>query len=95
MRPIYHRDEGRVQAHIFVAALAFLLERALEKKLRAARIELSAKAALEALRTVHVVELKVGSEQKRGITGIHHRARQVLGALSISALEPPQNTETI
>jgi transposase len=95
MRPIYHRDEGRVQGHIFVAVLAFLLERALEKKLKAARIGLSAKAALEALRTVHVVELKVGSEQKRGITGIHHRARQVLGALSISTPEPPQNTETI
>ncbi len=32
MRPIYHRNDGRVQAHIFVAALAFLLGRALEKK---------------------------------------------------------------
>jgi transposase len=35
-RPIYHRDDGRVKAHIFVAALVFLLQRALEKKLRAA-----------------------------------------------------------
>ncbi len=95
MRPIYHCDDDRVQAHIFVAVLAFQLERALEKKLKVARIGLSAKAALEALRTVHVVELKVGSEQKQGITGNHHRARQVLGALGISALEPPQNTETI
>jgi transposase len=51
---INHRDKGGVQGHIFVAVLAFLLERVLEKKLKAARIGLSAKAALEALRTVHI-----------------------------------------
>ena len=42
MRPIYHRDDGRVQGHIFVAVLAFLLKRALEKKLKAAGSGLSA-----------------------------------------------------
>ena len=36
VRPVYHRRDERVRAHIFVAALAFLLDRALEKKLRAA-----------------------------------------------------------
>ena len=45
MRPIYHQTDERVQAHIFVAALAFLLHRALEKKLKAAGIELSATEA--------------------------------------------------
>ena len=38
MRPIYHRTDDRVQAHIFVAALAFLLHRAIEKKLKTARL---------------------------------------------------------
>jgi Transposase DDE domain len=42
MRPIYHQTDERVQAHIFVAALAFLLHRAIEKKLKAARLDLSA-----------------------------------------------------
>jgi transposase len=36
LRPIYHRTDSRVEAHIFVAALAFLLHRAIEKKLKAA-----------------------------------------------------------
>src|SRR5947207_7894027 len=40
MRPIYHRTDDRVQAHIFVAALAFLLHRAIEKKLKAAGLDL-------------------------------------------------------
>jgi hypothetical protein len=34
LRPIYHRTDDRVQAHIFVAALAFLLHRAIERNSR-------------------------------------------------------------
>jgi transposase len=41
MRPIYHHRPNRVRAHIFVAALAFLLARALEKKLKAAGVPMS------------------------------------------------------
>lgn len=52
LRPIYHQTDQRVQAHIFVAALAFLLQRAIEKKLKAAGVDLSATEALQALRTV-------------------------------------------
>jgi transposase len=89
MRPIYHRRKERVQAHIFVAALAFLLDRALEKKLKAARVPMSAAEALKALRTVHVVDLEVGPTRKRGTTGGSARARQVLAALGITDREPP------
>ena len=60
MRPIYHQRAKRVRAHIFVAALAFLLDRALEKKLKAAWVPMSSAQALEALRTVHVVDIRVG-----------------------------------
>ena len=34
MRPIWHRVERRVRAHIFVAALAFLMDRMLERVLK-------------------------------------------------------------
>ena len=94
MRPIYHHDDGRVQAHIFVAALAFLLERALEKKLKTAGIRLSAKAALEVLRTIHVVEMEIGPRHKQGVTGGNNQAREVLKALGITAVVPPQVSET-
>ncbi len=89
LRPIYHRRKERVQAHIFIAALAFLLDRALEKKLKAARVSMSAAEALKALRTVHVVDLKVGPTHKRGVTAGSARARQVLAALAITDREPP------
>ena len=88
LRPIYHRNEERVRGHVFVAALAFLLQRALEKKLKASGLSLSAEKALEALKTIHVVDIKVGSEHKRGVTTGRRRARQVVHALGISNLEP-------
>jgi transposase len=90
MRPIYHRKKERVQAHIFVAALAFLLDRAIEKKLKAAGVPLSSQEALKALRTVHVVDIKVGGGVRRGTTAGSSRAREVLTALGISDREPPK-----
>jgi len=93
MRPIYHRTKPRVEAHVFVAALAFLLDRALEKKLHAKGVDLSAPAALEALRTIHVVDVKVGQVRKRGVTAGSSRARQVLTALGIKGCESPATGE--
>jgi hypothetical protein len=90
MRPIYHQRPKRVRAHIFVAALAFLLDRALEKKLKAAGVPMSSAQALEALRTVHVVDIRVGAEIRRGVTTGNHQARQILAALGISDREPLQ-----
>jgi transposase len=90
MRPIYHRRPKRVRAHIFVAALAFLLARALEKKLKAAGVPMSSAQALEALRTMHVVDIRVGAEIRRGVTAGNHQARQILAALGINDREPLQ-----
>lgn len=90
MRPIYHQQPKRVRAHIFVAALAFLLDRALEKKLKAAGVPMSSAQALEALRTIHVVDIRVGAEIRRGVTAGNHQARQILAALGISDREPLQ-----
>src|ERR1700682_6305013 len=90
MRPIYHQRPKRVRARIFVAALAFLLDRALEKKLKAAGVPMSSAQALEALRTIHVVDIRVGAEIRRGVTAGNHQARQILAALGISDREPLQ-----
>ena len=90
MRPIYHHRPKRVRAHIFVAALAFLLARALEKKLKAAAVPMSSAQALEALRTIHVVDIRVGQEIRRGVTAGNHQARQILAALGIKDREPVQ-----
>lgn len=90
MRPFYHRTANRVRGHIFVATLAFLLERALEKKLKAKGVGLSPRDALQALETVHVVETEIGTHLKVGVNGGSGRARQVLAALGITKLDAPQ-----
>ena len=90
MRPIYHQTDERVQAHIFVAALAFLLHRAIEKKLKATRLDLSATEALRALRSVRVVDIDLGNgTTKRSVTRGTQRAASVLRALAITDLDPP------
>jgi len=90
MRPIYHQTANRVQAHIFVAALAFTIHRAIEKKLKTAGLDLSATQALIALKTVRVVDINLGGDAaKRSVTRGTHRAAAVLRALGITDLDPP------
>jgi transposase len=89
MRPIYHQTNRRVEAHLFVAALAFLLDRALEKKLKAAGMDLSSQEAWQVLRTVRVVEIDVGrQEPQRSVTRGSGRAARILKALEIRNLSP-------
>jgi transposase len=90
MRPIYHQTDERVAAHIFVAALALLLHRALERKLKKAGLDLSATEALQVLRTVRVVDFELGPAQfKRSVTRGTARAARILRALGIRELDPP------
>jgi transposase len=89
MRPIWHRVERRVRAHIFVAALAFLVERMLERALKDAGVPLSAQAALTALQTVRHVRFRVAGNLRMGVTPGSSRARQVLKVLKLSDTRPP------
>jgi transposase len=89
MRPIYHHKADRVRAHIFVASLAFLIDRALEKKLKASDIDISSKEAWQLLKTVRVVEIDLGNgKRKRSVTHGSSRAARILKALGINDLDP-------
>ena len=89
MRPIYHRTVSRVEAHIFIASLTFLLDRALEKNLKSAGIDLSSKEAWQALRTVRVVDIDLGNgEHKQSVTQGSSRAARILRTLGIKDLDP-------
>jgi len=90
MRPIWHHNERRVRAHIFVAALAFLMERMLERALKDAGVPLSAQSALAALQTIRHVQFRVNGELRSGATPGTSRARQVLKALKITNPRPPR-----
>ncbi len=90
MRPIYHQIEPRVKAHIFVAALALLVQRLLGRHLKEAGVDLSPARAMEALSTVRLVTFRLdGQPERRGVTGGCPDARLVLTALKLVDQRPP------
>ena len=90
MRPIYHQREARVKAHIFVAALALLVQRLLDRRLEEAGINFSAERAMEALQTVRLVTFRMDDRpERRGVSGGCPDARRVLKALKLTDLKPP------
>jgi transposase len=90
LRPIYHQVEPRVKAHIFVAALALLVQRLLGRRLKESGVDLSPARALQALSTVRLVNFRMeGQEERRGVAGGSGDARLVLKALDLVDQRPP------
>jgi transposase len=90
MRPIYHQIESRVKAHIFVAALALLVQRLLGRRLKDAGVNLSPTRALEALSTIRLITFRLQDQpERRGMTGGCPDARLVLKALKLVDQRPP------
>jgi transposase len=89
MRPIFHQKAERVQAHVFVASLAFLLDRALEKKLKSAGLDISSREAWQLLKTVRVVDIGLGDHKTtRSVTHGSGRAAKILRILGLKNLNP-------
>ena len=90
MRPIYHQIESRVKAHIFVAALALLVQRLLHRRLE---------RALQALSTLRLGTLRLDDQsERRGVSGGCSDARRVVKALGLTDLRPPcppENAKTV
>jgi transposase len=94
LRPIYHQVESRVKAHIFVAALALLVQRLLGRRLKEAGVDLSPGRAMQALSTVRLVTFHLeGQPERRGVAGGCADARLVLKALNLVAQRPPAPPE--
>jgi transposase len=90
LRPIYHQLEIRVKAHIFVAALALLVQRLLGRRLSEAGVDLSPARAMQALETVRLVTFRLkGQPERRGLAGGCPDARLVLKALKLVDQRPP------
>jgi transposase len=94
LRPIYHQIEMRVKAHIFVAALALLVQRLLGRRLKEAGTDLSPARAMQALATVRLVRFHLeGQPERRGVASGCPDARLVLKALKVVDPRPPAPPE--
>ncbi len=89
LRPIFHWRQRRVEAHIFIVFLAFLLAKVLELKLRAAGIDLSIAHALDQLGQFKAVE-HTWEEQAIVVqtTRPDRLTERILGALRIRLSNP-------
>jgi transposase len=62
-RPIFHWTPKRIKGHFVVCFIAFVLERALERKLKANKIAASPEKIKEAIGSMAVSEIKLKGEQ--------------------------------
>jgi transposase len=65
LRPIHHRLERRVEAHIFVAFLAYCLQITLKNSLRNQAPGLSSQAVMEKLATIQMIDVWIPTRDHR------------------------------
>jgi transposase len=65
IRPIYHHKEARIEAHIFVAFVAYCLQVTLKQRLRALAPGLTPRAVLEKFSTIHMVDVHLPTTDGR------------------------------
>ena len=94
LRPVWHRTAERVRGHVQVAALALLLQRMLDRRLREAGLDLSANTALRVLQTVRVVDFEdAEGGRHRVVTKGSEVAQKLLRALKMRRKPPPRAPE--
>jgi hypothetical protein len=81
LRPIHHRSDPKVRAHVCICVLALLLLRALDGRLKPAKV--SSAAALETLEAVRLNLLLEGKTPFYTVTRTNAQARALLKTLGL------------
>ena len=72
LRPIYHQDEPRIEAHIFIAFMAYCLQVTLARRLRELAPGLTARAVLEKFTAVQLLDVHIPTTDGRQIVLTRH-----------------------
>jgi hypothetical protein len=67
IRPIFHQDEKRIEAHIFIAFLAYCMQITLTRRLHALAPGLTARSALEKFAAVQMIDVHLPTTDGREI----------------------------
>jgi len=67
IRPIFHKDEQRIEAHIFVAFLAYALQVTLTRRLHALAPGLTARSALQKFAAIQMIDVHLPTTDGREI----------------------------
>ncbi len=86
-RPIFHWTPKRIKGHFVVCFMAFVLERALESKLKANKIEASPETIKEAIQSMEVSEILFRGERYYLKSNHLPLASKILNVLRIKHLK--------
>jgi Transposase DDE domain len=67
IRPIFHQEERRIEAHIFIAFLAYCLQVTLQRRLHALAPGLTARSALQKFAAVQMIDVHLPTTDGRGL----------------------------
>jgi len=67
VRPIYHQTDARIEAHIFVAFLAYCLQVTLKQRLRSLAPGLTPRAMLEKMAAIQMVDVHLPTTDSRTV----------------------------
>jgi transposase len=93
LRPIHHQLEGRIEAHIFVAFLAYCLHVSLHSKLRALAPGLTPRAVLDKLAGIQMLDIYFPTTDGRKLRFRHYTKPEKDQAILLAQLQlklPPQ-----
>ena len=102
VRPIFHRNEDRIEAHIFVAFLAYCLQVTLKARLRPLAGGLTPRQALDKFKTMQMVDVHIPTTDGRELvmsryTQPEAEHRMLLDQMRMTLPEqpPPKITATL
>ena len=93
LRPVYHHKAGRIEAHLFVAFLAYCLSITLRQRLKALAGGLMPRVVLEKLATLQLVDVRVPTTDGRELLLVRRTEPERDVALLLARLKlelPPQ-----
>jgi hypothetical protein len=67
IRPIYHQTDARIEAHIFVAFLAYCLQVTLKQRLRSLAPRLTPRSVLEKMAAIQMVDVYLPTTDGRAV----------------------------
>jgi transposase len=84
IRPIYHRTDRRIEAHIFMCVMALQLHRFIRFRLNASKIVKSPERVLEKLSFQRTVEAQVDGRRIKGLTAPTYEQLSFYEALGVA-----------
>lgn len=93
LRPIFHQKEGRIEAHIFVAFLAYCLHVTLGRQLRVLAPGLTPRSVLEKFAAVQMIDVHLPTSDGREVVLTRHTQPEAELEMLLRSLKlelPPQ-----